>query len=108
MDQKNFAGIGNYIKSVVLYRCGVSPHRKTNELSDEQKWEIWETAKNVAEEAIAAQGMSIRDYKNEDGERIGVNFDITPYAMNITDNGHTVVCEQIAGRTTWWVPQLQE
>nr|QBK87414.1 MAG: formamidopyrimidine-DNA glycosylase [Marseillevirus LCMAC201] len=107
MDQTKFAGIGNYIKAVVLYRCEISPHRKTNELDDCEKWLIWETAQEVASEAISAKGMGIRDYKDESGKRVGVAFDITPYNKKKDSKGNTVVTEYIAGRTTWWVPAVQ-
>lgn len=107
MEQNKFCGIGNYVKACVLYRCGISPHRKVYELSDGDKWLIWETAKEVAHEAIAAEGMGVRDYKNEDGEPVGVNFDITPYNMKHDPDGNEVISENIAGRTTWWVPAVQ-
>ena len=107
MEQKPFCGIGNYVKAVVLYRCGISPHRKVHELTDEEKWLIWDTAQQVAREAIAARGMGIRDYKDEDGNVVGVSFDITPYNMSEDAEGREVISEDIAGRTTWWVPQVQ-
>lgn len=107
MDQTKFAGIGNYIKAVVLYRCGISPHCKVCDLYDDEKWLIWTTAQQVASEAIAAQGMGIKDYKDENGELIGVSFDITPYQMEFDALGNKVISEQIAGRTTWWVPKVQ-
>ena len=107
MDQNKFSGIGNYIKAVVLYRCGISPHRKLHKLDDGEKWLIWETAKEVANEAIAAKGMGIRDYKDEDGNVVGVSFDITPYNMKKDQYNNPVICESISGRTTWWVPSVQ-
>ena len=107
MEQNKFAGIGNYIKAVVLYRCGISPHHKLNELDDGEKWLIWDTAKEVAAEAIAARGMGMRDYKDENGKTVGVAFDITPYSKKKDKHGNPVVAEDIAGRTTWWVPAVQ-
>jgi formamidopyrimidine-DNA glycosylase len=107
MEQNKFCGIGNYIKAVVLYRCGISPHRKVHELDDGQRWLIWETAKEVAEEAVAAKGMGMRDYKDENGKKVGVSFDITPYNMKKDNHGNKVTAEDIAGRTTWWVPAVQ-
>ncbi len=107
MEQNKFCGIGNYIKAVVLYRCGISPHCKVHELDDGQRWLIWETAKEVAEEAVAAKGMGMRDYKDENGKKVGVSFDITPYNMKKDYYGNKVTAEDIAGRTTWWVPAIQ-
>lgn len=108
MDQQKFSGIGNYIKAVILYRCKVSPHRKVNELDDGEKWLLWETAKQVAREAIAAKGMGIRDYKDEHGLVVGVSFDITPYNKIEDKFGNKVISEIIAGRQTWWVPEVQQ
>jgi formamidopyrimidine-DNA glycosylase len=108
MNQSYFCGIGNYVKAVVLYRCEISPHRKVSDLDDEEKWNIWETSKEVAQEAILAKGMGMRDYRDEDGEIVGVAFDITPYNCKQDKKGNPVKAESIAGRTTWWVPVIQK
>lgn len=107
MDQGYFCGIGNYVCAVILYRCEISPHRKVHELDDGEKWSLWETAKEVAQEAIAAKGMGIRDYRDEDGKVVGVAFDITPYNCKKDKHGNSVKAEKIGGRTRWWVPVVQ-
>lgn len=107
MDQKYFAGIGNYLKAVILYRCRISPYRQVKDITEEEKWNIWVTTKIVAKEAIKKRGMGMRDYKDENGNKIGVAFDITPYRMKYDKEGYLVLCEKIAGRTTWWVPEKQ-
>jgi len=107
MEQSKICGIGNYIKAVVLYRCGISPHRKVDDLETVEKYEIWVMAKDLAHEAIIAQGMGIRDYKDEEGYVVGVDFDITPYGYENDSFGNEVITESIAGRTTWWVPIVQ-
>jgi len=90
-----------------LYRCKISPHRTVDTLDDGEKWLIWDTAKTVAREAIGAKGMGMRDYKDEDGNVVGVNFDITPYGMKEDSFGNPVISESIGGRQTWWVPAVQ-
>lgn len=107
MEQSKICGVGNYIKAVVLYRCGISPHRKVNELETSEKYEIWSVAKHLAYEAIHAQGMGMRDYKDEEGNVVGIDFDITPYGYEYDSFGHNVVTETIGGRTSWWVPAVQ-
>jgi len=107
MEQSKICGIGNYIKAVVLYRCGISPHRKVDDLETVEKYEIWVMAKDLAHEAIIAQGMGIRDYKDEEGYVVGIDFDITPYGYEYDSFGNEVITESIAGRTTWWVPIVQ-
>ncbi len=105
MEQDKFCGIGNYVKAAVLYRCEISPHRKVHQLDDGEKWLIWEYAKEVANEAIAAKGMGISD---ENGVVVGVAFDITPYNCKKDKHGNPSTAENIAGRMTWWVPKVQK
>lgn len=100
MDQDKFCGIGNYIKAVVLYRAKISPHRKANELSDAQKISLWKITREVAQEAVAAGGGGSYGGSSQ--------FDITPYQMDFDSNGNHVVSENIAGRMTWWVPNVQK
>jgi formamidopyrimidine-DNA glycosylase len=108
MEQDKIAGIGNYIKAVTLYRCKISPHRRVCDLTDQEKIQIWKMAKAVAKEAVAAEGMGIRDYRDESGTVVGVAFDITPYGCKKDQEGRNVLAETIAGRTTWWVPTVQK
>ena len=39
MDQKKFAGIGNYILSEVLYRAGIHPFALCGSIAEENRWE---------------------------------------------------------------------
>lgn len=97
MDQTRFCGIGNYIKAVTLYRCRVSPHSKINELDEKTKLLIWRVAKKVAMEAVAANRGANHNLEG---------FDMTPYNMTHDKHGNLVIAEDIAGRTTWWVPAM--
>ena len=107
LDQTKFSGIGNYIRAVVLYRCGISPHRTVDSLCPEELILIWDIAKQVSKEAISAKGMGIRDYKDENGNVVGINFDITPYNCEYDSLGNSVIAETIEGRTIWWVREMQ-
>ena len=37
MNQKLFCGVGNYLKSEILYQCKISPHRLIEDLTDNEK-----------------------------------------------------------------------
>lgn len=100
MEQNKFCGIGNYIKAVVLYRTKISPHRKVNELTESQKLELWKCARNVAQESVNAGGGG--SYNSNSN-----SFDITPYQMKVDSFGNKVYSENISGRMTWWVPNVQ-
>jgi len=52
LDQKYYAGIGNWIADEVLFNCGVHPKRPCNELSASKLKEILKNAQAVVLEAI--------------------------------------------------------
>jgi formamidopyrimidine-DNA glycosylase len=48
MDQSKFSGIGNYIKNESLYLSGISPHRKTDKITNEEKTKLFKSILHVA------------------------------------------------------------
>ena len=52
LDQKHFAGIGNWIADEVLFNCGVHPQKPCSELSEEKLLELLRNAQDVVREAI--------------------------------------------------------
>lgn len=67
LDQETVVGIGNIYASEILYKAGISPLRPANNVSREECQKIVEAAREVLEEAIAAGGSTIHDYKRPDG-----------------------------------------
>lgn len=47
MDQRVMAGVGNIWKHETLFRCGLNPWRRVEELSDEQLAEVIDTARHL-------------------------------------------------------------
>lgn len=52
LDQKYYAGIGNWIADEVLFNCGVHPKKPCNEISSTKLKEILKDAQTVVLEAI--------------------------------------------------------
>lgn len=52
LDQKHFAGIGNWIADEVLFNCGVHPQKPCAELDEAKLIELLENAQMVVKEAI--------------------------------------------------------
>ena len=73
MDQRIVAGLGNIYVSEALYRAGLSPNRRAASLADrkglatERAVRLVPAIQSVLEEAIAAGGSTLRDYRAADG-----------------------------------------
>ena len=109
MDQRLFAGIGNYIKCEMLYRTKISPHRLVKDLTDNEIQLLWDYSKLISRSSYAQGGASIRNYQQVTGETGDFVFEFEVYAQVQDPQGNTVIREKTAdGRTTHWVPSLQQ
>ncbi len=52
LDQKHFAGIGNWIADEMLFNCGVHPQTPCTKLNEQQLGQLCEEAKDIVKEAI--------------------------------------------------------
>ncbi|HPG88813.1 MAG TPA: bifunctional DNA-formamidopyrimidine glycosylase/DNA-(apurinic or apyrimidinic site) lyase [Hyphomicrobium sp.] len=75
MDQRNVAGLGNIYVSEALHRAKISPDRAARFLSDgrgrptDRAYALVPAITSVLEQAIAAGGSTLKDYRHADGER---------------------------------------
>jgi formamidopyrimidine-DNA glycosylase len=68
LDQRVVAGLGNIYVCEVLFRAGLAPDRRAASLSVAQVAGLVPIIRQVLDEAIAAGGSSLRDYRQADGE----------------------------------------
>lgn len=68
LNQKNIAGLGNIYVCEALFRTGIHPARKVNQLSQTRLAGLVPVVRKVLEDAIAAGGSSLRDFRQADGE----------------------------------------
>lgn len=68
LDQRNVAGLGNIYVCEALHRSGISPKRQAGHLSQSQIDRLVRDIRDVLDEAIAAGGSSLRDYRQTDGD----------------------------------------
>lgn len=109
MDQKIFAGVGNYIKAEVLYRAQISPHRKAFEIQDMEWINLCDQIRAVVSESLAAKGTTIRDYRDALGESGSFQNFLRVYGRKVDPGGNSVVRETTPDkRTTHWVPEIQK
>lgn len=68
LDQRIVAGLGNIYVSEALFRAHIHPERLAGTLKPREIRALVEAVKAVLEEAIAAGGSTLRDYRAADGE----------------------------------------
>lgn len=68
LDQRLIAGLGNIYVCEVLYRAGIAPESRAGSLDPARLAALVPTIRTVLDEAIAAGGSSLRDYRQTDGE----------------------------------------
>ncbi len=68
LDQRIVAGLGNIYVCEVLFRAGIDPRRAAGRLSAARVRSLVPVIRAVLNEAIAAGGSSLRDYRRADGE----------------------------------------
>jgi formamidopyrimidine-DNA glycosylase len=73
MDQRNIAGLGNIYVCEALWRAGLSPKRSAGSLArrngapTERAERLVPAIRSVLEEALAAGGSTLNDYRQADG-----------------------------------------
>ncbi len=68
LDQRVVAGLGNIYVCEVLFRAGISPTCGAGQIAAERVRGLVPVIRQVLEQAIAAGGSSLRDYRQADGE----------------------------------------
>jgi formamidopyrimidine-DNA glycosylase len=108
MDQRLFAGIGNYIKCEMLYRARVNPLALVKDLTGSEIALLWSYCKFIMEASYSQGGASIRNYQDVNSKKGEYTFSFEVYAQKTDSFGNTVErFETPDGRTTHWVPAIQ-
>ncbi len=112
LDQRIVAGLGNIYVSESLYRAGVHPARLAGDLGGAEVATLIPVIRTVLDEAIAAGGSSLRDFRRADGE-----LGYFQHAFRVYDRagapcptpGCTGTIERMvqSGRSTFFCPVCQ-
>lgn len=111
MEQKRFAGVGNYLKSEILFAAKIHPDRKLNQLTKEEIELLRvKTIKKITQ-SRDANGLTIATYKTPSGKKgTFVKKIYKAEDGEITYKGVRYnVKEGVfdTNRTTYYVPELQ-
>lgn len=102
LDQSFVAGVGNWIADEVLFRSGIAPRRPAQSLDWEEVKRLRSAVMSVIKKAVSVDADSDRFPKSWLFHvRWGRSADA------VTRSGEKVVFDEVGGRTTAWVPDLQ-
>lgn len=86
MDQRYFNGIGNYLRSEILYRIGeergANPFLSGKEYMDLYGWEVLTLCRDIPLHVYEIGGGSIKDWKNPFGKSSNVKDFLLCYGNN--------------------------
>ncbi|MEM1343638.1 MAG: bifunctional DNA-formamidopyrimidine glycosylase/DNA-(apurinic or apyrimidinic site) lyase [Pseudomonadota bacterium] len=110
LDQRIVAGLGNIYACEALFRAGVHPTRLSGSLTVEECTRLVAEIRATLDEAIAAGGSSLRDYRQADGELGTFQHGFRVYGR---EGEPCPVCGTIierivqSGRSTFYCPRCQ-
>ena len=108
MDQKVFAGIGNYVKAEALWLSEIDPRLEVKAIPDKKLKILCKAVKNVLRESYNTGGATFATHKNFSGVSGEYNHRFLCYGRKVDAEGNKV--EKITtpdGRTTHWSPIKQ-
>lgn len=111
MNQKYLVGVGNIYASEALFRAEIRPQRKANRITYDQYEKLWAHIQFILQQAIAAGGSSIQDFRNGYGERGDFQNHFLVYDREgapCKKCGAGIKSIFISGRSTYWCPVCQK
>lgn len=110
MEQKYMSGIGNYLRSEILYRAMINPHRTLSSLSDQDIYNLFYFSKMIIMETYRSNGLTIQDYLDPNGN-IG-SYQCQCYKRETDNYGNRIITEYDKGngkgRVIHWCPEIQK
>jgi len=107
LDQKRFAGIGNYLKSEILYRAAISPYRSLGSLADGEKECLRIITFETIDESYQNGGLTIENYWDPYGRK--GTYPCRVYGRKTDWHGNIVETVTLKDqRTTYWCPAVQK
>lgn len=98
LNQKYFSGVGNYLKSEILFRAGIHPKRTVKSLTESELTKLLKWSMQLIRESYMTGGVSISDYESPTGE-LG-QFKLLVYNQQHADS--RISYAEIDGRGTYW------
>jgi DNA-formamidopyrimidine glycosylase len=109
MNQKVISGVGNYLKSEILYASRISPYRTCDTLKDVEIRRIYKVIRSKIKESFDLGGMSRRDYRDVNGNVGTFANKLEIYGKEKDKKGNKIInFTSKDNRTTYWVKEIQK
>ena len=106
LDQRLFPGIGNYLKSEILYEASIHPESKWGHLSNKKIDMLLDIAFCITNESYDKGGAELKDFRNPFQNSC---YKLNVYAKERDPDGMPVVSYKSKDqRTSWYVPSKQK
>ena len=110
LDQSIIVGIGNIYADEILFLCHLSPLKKSNTLTDEERKSIIRYTKEVLEKAIQKGGTTIRSYTSLNGIHGLFQQELLVHGKAgepCSFCGEIILKIKVGGRGTYYCPNCQ-
>lgn len=112
LDQRIVAGLGNIYVCEALFRAGLSPRRRAGQIAAARVAALVPVIRQVLQDAIAAGGSSLRDFRQADGELGYFQHSFDVYGREGLPCRKTGCDGQVnrivqGGRSSFYCPQCQ-
>ena len=106
LNQKYFCGVGNYLKSEILYHSKIHPHRSWPSLNKKEITNLCVFTREIMKKAYMSGGAELRDFKNPKKDS---KLRLNAYGKKI-DSKKRVIVNDITKdqRRTYWCPKIQK
>jgi len=108
LDQTIIAGLGNIYVNEVLYKTGINPFRKVNDLSDDEIKSLVKETKILLKKAIECNGTSISDYRRVDDKEGSFQNFLKIYGKEKCPCGNLISRVKQNGRSTFYCKICQK
>jgi formamidopyrimidine-DNA glycosylase len=104
MDQnKVISGIGNWLRTEILYAVHLHPSTKVKDVDDEKLKEIYTKTKKILKDGYKNGGVSVVDFQHIDGKKGNHQNYLKVYKKKKDPEGNEVKVIKIGGRSVFYV-----
>ena len=106
LDQNLFPGVGNYLKSEILYKTKIHPETKWGCISKKSIYNLLKNSENLINISYQNGGAELKDFRNPNKNS---SFDLAVYGRKVDPKGNSVSSiVSKDNRRTWFVPKIQK
>lgn len=105
LEQNKISGIGNYLRSDILYHSKIHPKRICSTINKSESLNLFNSIIHIIMKSTKKGGMSMRDYLSPDGKP--GKYRTICYGRNIDKNGNKIKKDKLGGRVIYYCPSLQ-